>query len=55
MMKMMMMLMIVGQIPTGHLTTLSVYSAKVTLKMVILSNYFGKNSWCTITVHLHKY
>ena len=46
--------MIVGQIPTGHLTTISVYSAKVTIKMVILSNYFGKNLWCTFTQILNE-
>ena len=41
---------VVGQIPSGHLTTISVFSAKVTIKMVILSNYyFGKNLWCTFT------
>ena len=45
---------IVGQIPTGHLTTISVYSAKVTIKMVILSNYFGKNLWCTFTQMLNE-
>ena len=41
--------MIVGQFPTGHLTTISLYSGKVTIKMVILSNYFGKSLWCTFT------
>ena len=42
---------VVGQIPTGQLTTISVWSAKVAIKMVKLSNYFGKNLWC---VHLLK-
>ena len=31
------------------MTTISIYSAKVTIKMMILSNYFGKNLWCTFT------
>ena len=45
---------IVGQIPTGHLTTISVESAKVTIKMVKLSNNFGKNLWCTFTQILNE-
>ena len=44
-------IMIVGQIPTGHLSTISVYSAKVTIIMVIISNHFGK----IYGVHLLKY
>ena len=46
--------MIVGQIPTGHLTTISVYIAKVTIQMEILSNYCGKNLWCTFTQILYE-
>ena len=45
---------IVGQIPTGHLTTISVYSAKVNIKMAILSNYFGKNLRCTLLKYWMK-
>ena len=46
--------MIVGQIPTGHLTTIIVQSAKVNIKMVKLSNDFGKNLWCTFTQMLNE-
>ena len=42
---------IVGQIPGGHLTTIS---AKVAIKMVKLSNYFGKNLWCTFNQMLNE-
>ena len=45
---------IVGQISTEHLTTISVYRAKVTIKKVILSNYFGQNLWCTFTQILNE-
>ena len=45
---------IVGQIPTGNFTTISVKSAKVTIKMVKLSNNFGKNLWCTFTEMLNE-
>ena len=45
---------IVGPISTGHLTTISVKSAKVAIKMVIISNYFGKNVWCTFTQMLNE-
>ena len=33
---------------------MSVYSAKITIKMVIVSNYFGKNLWCTFTEILNE-
>ena len=46
--------LIVGQMPTGHSTTISVQSAKVTIKMVKLSNNFGKNLWCTFTQMLYE-
>ena len=45
---------IVGQIPTGYLTTISVYSEKVAIKMVKLSNFFGKNLGCTFTQILNE-
>ena len=39
----------VGKNPTGHLPTMSDKSAKVTIKMVKLSNNFDKNLLCTYT------
>ena len=44
--------MIVGQIHTGHLTTISVKSAKVAIKIVIISNY--QNLCCTFTQMLNE-
>ena len=46
--------LIVGQIPTGLLPTISVYNAKVAIKMVMLSYHFGKNLWCTFTQKMNE-
>ena len=45
---------IIGLIPTGHLTTISVLSAKVAIKMVKISNYFFKNLLSTFTQMLNE-
>ena len=44
----------VGQIPTGNLTTISVSSVKVTMKMVKLSNISVIILWCTFTQILNE-
>ena len=46
--------LMVGQIPTGHLTTISVLSVEVAIKMIKLSNFFSKSLWWTFTQMLNK-
>ena len=36
------------------MTKLGVLSAKVAIKLVIISNHFGKNLWCTFTQMLNE-
>ena len=45
---------VAGNLSIGHLSNSSVKSAKVAIKIIIISSYFGKNLWCTFTEMLDK-
>ena len=46
---------VIGHLSSGNLSTSTVKSAKVDIKVVIISSYFGKNSWCIFAEMLNDF